>query len=99
MEIVIIGLLVVWIGLSTLIAGPLSRNSLSRPLNVLLITGIGYVVVVTGLYLFMQPMVPYGASTMSLLTPIAIAAGVAAVLVAILSYARIGRARRQAGSQ
>jgi hypothetical protein len=44
-------------------------------------------------------MVPRNASAISLLTPIAAAAAVAAVLVAILSYFRIGQVRRQAASQ
>ena len=40
MEVMIIGLLVVWIGLSATIAGRMARNSLSRAANVLLITAI-----------------------------------------------------------
>ena len=99
MEIMIIGLLVVWIGVSTTIAGQVARNSLSRSANVLLITAIGYVVVVAGLFFSMQSMIPYGASAMSLLTPIALAGAVAAIVVAILSHVRIGQVRRKAASQ
>ncbi|MCZ4287844.1 hypothetical protein [Hoeflea alexandrii] len=90
-----IGVLVVWIAVSTVIAGFVARNQLSRNLNVALITLIGYAVLVPGLYFACPSSIRFPA----LFGFIGLYAAVAAVMVAGMSYVRIGQVRRKTISQ
>lgn len=97
MEMIVIGLLIVWIAVSTLIARLVgSRNDRSPAFNATVVTAVGYVVVtgalVMTMVLMVPPMVrdPIGA----VLPPISIAGAVAAVLAWILAFASVGRARK-----
>lgn len=97
MQILVIGILIVWIGVSTVVARVVAgRNDRSAAFNATVVTAIGYVVITAILVMVLLPMVPpmVRDPVASLLPPIAIAGGVAAVIAWILSLASIGRARK-----
>ncbi|MGX1100827.1 hypothetical protein [Amorphus sp. MBR-141] len=97
MEMLVIGLLICWIGVSTVVARLVAtRNDRSAAFNATLVTVIGYGAVTAALVAVMLPMVPpmVRDPIASVLPPIAIAGAVAAVLAWILAFVSIGRARK-----
>lgn len=95
MEGMIIGILVVWIAVSTLLAGLLARNSKSPAANATILAVGGYVVMTAALFALLSPTVPPLADPVqALLPPLAIAGGVAAVIVWILAFIRTGQVRK-----
>lgn len=95
MEMISVGILIMWLGVASMIARLLARNSYPAAANAIALAGAGFVATVTLLFFLFKPMLPAGIPATWILQPLAIASGIAALVVALVSFLLIKQTRRR----
>lgn len=95
MEMMTIGILIMWLGVASMIARILAKNSYPPAANAIGLAGAGFVATVTLLFFVFRPMLPAGIPAIWILQPLAIASGIAALVVALVSFLLIKQTRRR----